>query len=131
VRFPKTKLSASPFTFVSVACTRHLTQFSIFPLCPAKQNLQLSLIILNFALIHNNERLENWKTPKRQQRNAKKESQTPSDRAMVTSPNNSFAKTICSICYEDLKPIIEDLQSITICGHVFHELWYGNDFACA
>ncbi|KAL9385395.1 hypothetical protein Peur_022405 [Populus x canadensis] len=41
---------------------------------------------------------------------------------MVTNPNNSFAKTICSICYEDLKPIIEDLQSITICGHVFHEL---------
>ncbi|KAG6748151.1 hypothetical protein POTOM_048052 [Populus tomentosa] len=41
---------------------------------------------------------------------------------MVTNPNNSFAKTICSICYEDLKPIIEDLQSISICGHVFHEL---------
>ncbi|KAK4354032.1 hypothetical protein RND71_026226 [Anisodus tanguticus] len=31
-------------------------------------------------------------------------------------------KTICSICYEDLNPIIEDLQSVTICGHVFHEL---------
>uniref|UniRef100_A0A6N2MG88 RING-type domain-containing protein n=1 Tax=Salix viminalis TaxID=40686 RepID=A0A6N2MG88_SALVM len=41
---------------------------------------------------------------------------------MVTNPNSSFAKTICSICYEDLKPIIEDLQSISICGHVFHEL---------
>ncbi|KAM3344613.1 putative autophagy-related protein 11 isoform X1 [Capsicum galapagoense] len=36
--------------------------------------------------------------------------------------NNSFGKTICSICYEDLNPIIEDLQSVTICGHVFHEL---------
>ncbi|GFP91479.1 hypothetical protein PHJA_001291900 [Phtheirospermum japonicum] len=35
---------------------------------------------------------------------------------------NSFAKTICSICYEDLKPLIEDLQSISVCGHVFHEL---------
>ncbi|KAG8663752.1 hypothetical protein MANES_01G252600v8 [Manihot esculenta] len=35
---------------------------------------------------------------------------------------NSFAKTICSICYEDLKPIVEDLQAISICGHVFHEL---------
>ncbi|KAL6982063.1 hypothetical protein U1Q18_023679 [Sarracenia purpurea var. burkii] len=35
---------------------------------------------------------------------------------------NSFAKTICSICYEDLKPIAEDLQAISICGHVFHEL---------
>ncbi|KAK8565770.1 hypothetical protein V6N13_020850 [Hibiscus sabdariffa] len=34
----------------------------------------------------------------------------------------SFCKTICSICYEDLKPIVEDLQSISICGHVFHEL---------
>ncbi|KAL4562670.1 hypothetical protein LXL04_026699 [Taraxacum kok-saghyz] len=33
-----------------------------------------------------------------------------------------FAKTICSICYEDLKPIVEDLQAISICGHVFHEL---------
>ncbi|XP_015582908.2 uncharacterized protein LOC8286683 isoform X1 [Ricinus communis] len=35
---------------------------------------------------------------------------------------NSFAKTICSICYDDLKPIVEDLQAISICGHVFHEL---------
>ncbi|GMI98427.1 hypothetical protein like AT4G01270 [Hibiscus trionum] len=38
------------------------------------------------------------------------------------SGDNSFSKTICSICYEDLKPIVEDLQSISICGHVFHEL---------
>lgn len=36
--------------------------------------------------------------------------------------NDDFAKTICSICYEDLKPIVEDLQAISICGHVFHEL---------
>ncbi|XVF22481.1 hypothetical protein REPUB_Repub12eG0176500 [Reevesia pubescens] len=36
--------------------------------------------------------------------------------------DNLFSKTICSICYEDLKPIVEDLQSISICGHVFHEL---------
>ncbi|XWS46151.1 hypothetical protein CRYUN_Cryun14cG0039000 [Craigia yunnanensis] len=36
--------------------------------------------------------------------------------------DNSFSKTICSICYEDLKPIVEDLQCISICGHVFHEL---------
>ncbi|CAN4111530.1 unnamed protein product [Withania somnifera] len=35
---------------------------------------------------------------------------------------NTFAKTICSICYEDLKPLVEDLQSISLCGHVFHEL---------
>ncbi|GFY97370.1 RING/U-box superfamily protein [Actinidia rufa] len=35
---------------------------------------------------------------------------------------NTFSRTICSICYEDLKPIVEDLQSISICGHVFHEL---------
>ncbi|CAA2934987.1 filamin A-interacting 1-like [Olea europaea subsp. europaea] len=46
---------------------------------------------------------------------------------MVGCNNNninksSFARTICSICYEDLKPIIEDLQSISVCGHVFHEL---------
>ncbi|KAH9625220.1 hypothetical protein KSS87_019916 [Heliosperma pusillum] len=42
---------------------------------------------------------------------------------MVDSTNtSSFSKTICSICYEDLKPIVEDLQSISICGHVFHEL---------
>ncbi|XP_050387629.1 uncharacterized protein LOC126803935 [Argentina anserina] len=32
------------------------------------------------------------------------------------------AKTICSICYEDLRPVAEDLQSISLCGHVFHEL---------
>ncbi|KAK6162267.1 hypothetical protein DH2020_002108 [Rehmannia glutinosa] len=37
--------------------------------------------------------------------------------------SNSFVKTICSICYEDLKPLVEDLQSISVCGHVFHELW--------
>ncbi|XP_024018874.1 uncharacterized protein LOC21396108 [Morus notabilis] len=36
--------------------------------------------------------------------------------------NNTFGKTICSICYEDLKPVVEDLQAISICGHVFHEL---------
>ncbi|XP_057462863.1 uncharacterized protein LOC130752977 [Actinidia eriantha] len=35
---------------------------------------------------------------------------------------STFSRTICSICYEDLKPIVEDLQSISICGHVFHEL---------
>ncbi|XP_051129215.1 uncharacterized protein LOC127250068 [Andrographis paniculata] len=35
---------------------------------------------------------------------------------------NSFAKPICSICYEDLRPAIEHLQSISLCGHVFHEL---------
>ncbi|KAJ7962461.1 E3 ubiquitin-protein ligase TRAIP-like [Quillaja saponaria] len=39
-----------------------------------------------------------------------------------SNDNNNFGKTICSICYEDLKPIVEDLQSISICGHVFHEL---------
>ncbi|CAI9102027.1 OLC1v1000214C2 [Oldenlandia corymbosa var. corymbosa] len=39
-----------------------------------------------------------------------------------TAAASAFAKTICSICYEDLKPIVEDLQSISICGHVFHEL---------
>ncbi|KAL7233149.1 hypothetical protein ACSBR1_016896 [Camellia fascicularis] len=37
--------------------------------------------------------------------------------------DSTIAKPICSICYEDLNPIIEDLQSISICGHVFHELW--------
>ncbi|KAJ0964073.1 hypothetical protein J5N97_029195 [Dioscorea zingiberensis] len=31
-------------------------------------------------------------------------------------------KPVCSICYEDLKPVTEDLQSISLCGHVFHEL---------
>ncbi|GMH00475.1 hypothetical protein Nepgr_002314 [Nepenthes gracilis] len=35
---------------------------------------------------------------------------------------NAFAKTVCSICYEYLKPIEEDLQVISLCGHVFHEL---------
>ncbi|KAK9056157.1 hypothetical protein SSX86_027246 [Deinandra increscens subsp. villosa] len=44
---------------------------------------------------------------------------------MIGSCNDStqsFPKAICSICYEDLKPIVEDLQAISICGHVFHEL---------
>ncbi|KAJ8427358.1 hypothetical protein Cgig2_000487 [Carnegiea gigantea] len=36
-------------------------------------------------------------------------------------PNDNFAKTICSICYEDLKPIVEDLQAISICGHQWFE----------
>ncbi|MCL7042113.1 hypothetical protein MKW94_000936 [Papaver nudicaule] len=38
------------------------------------------------------------------------------------SNENEFGKTICTICYEDLKPLVEDLQAISICGHVFHEL---------
>ncbi|CAN6981018.1 unnamed protein product [Brassica oleracea var. botrytis] len=35
---------------------------------------------------------------------------------------NAAANAICSICYEDLKPVAENLQSISACGHVFHEL---------
>ncbi|KAF8087148.1 hypothetical protein N665_0596s0003 [Sinapis alba] len=35
---------------------------------------------------------------------------------------NAAANAICSICYEDLKPVAETLQSISACGHVFHEL---------
>ncbi|XP_010261367.1 PREDICTED: uncharacterized protein LOC104600221 [Nelumbo nucifera] len=38
------------------------------------------------------------------------------------SDESGFGKTICSICYEDFKPIVEDLQAISTCGHVFHEL---------
>ncbi|MED6195129.1 hypothetical protein PIB30_035055 [Stylosanthes scabra] len=40
----------------------------------------------------------------------------------MVDEQGDFAGTICSICYEDLKPVSEDLQSISICGHVFHEL---------
>ncbi|KAK7389896.1 hypothetical protein VNO78_25193 [Psophocarpus tetragonolobus] len=40
--------------------------------------------------------------------------------AMVDA--GDFAGIICSICYEPLKPISEDLQSVSVCGHVFHEL---------
>ncbi|CAL5414779.1 unnamed protein product [Camellia sinensis] len=42
----------------------------------------------------------------------------------ISSSNggSTIAKPICSIYYEDLNPIIEDLQSISICGHVFYEL---------
>ncbi|XP_031401483.1 uncharacterized protein LOC116211301 [Punica granatum] len=32
------------------------------------------------------------------------------------------SKMICTICFEELKPIFEDLQAVSICGHVFHEL---------
>ncbi|XP_031476956.1 uncharacterized protein LOC116248352 isoform X4 [Nymphaea colorata] len=35
--------------------------------------------------------------------------------------SNGFAKSICTICFQELNPIIEDIQSISICGHVFHE----------
>lgn len=38
------------------------------------------------------------------------------------SDTGSAAKIICAICYEDVKPVIEDLQSVSLCGHVFHEL---------
>ncbi|GAB4844529.1 hypothetical protein Ancab_037908 [Ancistrocladus abbreviatus] len=41
---------------------------------------------------------------------------------MAGCGGDTFSKTICAICYEDLKPIVEDLQVISICGHVFHEL---------
>ncbi|XP_030540940.1 uncharacterized protein LOC115748564 [Rhodamnia argentea] len=41
---------------------------------------------------------------------------------MAEMAGDGKSKTICSICFEDLKPIIEDLQAIPICGHVFHEL---------
>ncbi|CAA0820744.1 RING/U-box superfamily protein [Striga hermonthica] len=44
------------------------------------------------------------------------------DNGSANANTNSFAKTICSICYEDFKPLIEDLQSISVCGHVFHEI---------
>ncbi|KAF8017067.1 hypothetical protein BT93_H2320 [Corymbia citriodora subsp. variegata] len=41
---------------------------------------------------------------------------------MAETAGDARSKTICSICFEDLKPIVEDLQAIPICGHVFHEL---------
>ncbi|KAI3896479.1 hypothetical protein MKX03_014626 [Papaver bracteatum] len=28
---------------------------------------------------------------------------------------------VCMVCYEDLKPLTENLQVITTCGHVFHQ----------
>ncbi|OAY73422.1 hypothetical protein ACMD2_21832 [Ananas comosus] len=40
------------------------------------------------------------------------------------SHRTASQKPICTICYEDLKPVLEDLHSIPVCGHVFHELWY-------
>ncbi|XP_030457207.1 uncharacterized protein LOC115678050 [Syzygium oleosum] len=41
---------------------------------------------------------------------------------MAAAGGDARSTTICSICFEDLKPIVEDLQAIPICGHVFHEL---------
>lgn len=38
---------------------------------------------------------------------------------------DSTGSAICSICYDDLKPFVSDLQAVSVCGHVFHELWYG------
>ncbi|CAH8323956.1 unnamed protein product [Eruca vesicaria subsp. sativa] len=40
----------------------------------------------------------------------------------MAGENATVANAICSICYEDLKPVAENLQSISACGHVFHEL---------
>ncbi|RWW81710.1 hypothetical protein BHE74_00009864 [Ensete ventricosum] len=53
--------------------------------------------------------------------------------ARISTPQTSMAeeeedgrtrgsKPICTICYEDLKPLVEHLQAVPICGHVFHEL---------
>ncbi|GER57418.1 RING/U-box superfamily protein [Striga asiatica] len=43
------------------------------------------------------------------------------DNDSANANRNSFAKTICSICYEDFKPLTEDLQSISVCGHQWFE----------
>ncbi|RZC89269.1 hypothetical protein C5167_030964 [Papaver somniferum] len=34
--------------------------------------------------------------------------------------DNEFG--VCMVCFEDLKPLSENLQVISICGHVFHQL---------
>ncbi|KAJ4958611.1 hypothetical protein NE237_025722 [Protea cynaroides] len=39
-----------------------------------------------------------------------------------------FSDTVCSICFDDLKPIVQHLQVISICGHVFHETCVQNWF---
>ncbi|KAG0479208.1 hypothetical protein HPP92_013927 [Vanilla planifolia] len=44
------------------------------------------------------------------------------DSAAGNADCGSWQKAICTICFEDLKPIVEDLQTLSICGHVFHEL---------
>ncbi|XP_078440117.1 uncharacterized protein LOC144710266 [Wolffia australiana] len=47
------------------------------------------------------------------------------DLSQVSPPladaNGSNGHPICPICYEDLRPVAEDLLSISVCGHVFHE----------
>ena len=48
---------------------------------------------------------------------------TKNERDMVGLGGKSIVKTICSICFEDLKPLAQDLQAISVCGHVFHEPW--------
>ncbi|CAN6485220.1 unnamed protein product [Victoria cruziana] len=35
--------------------------------------------------------------------------------------SDGFMKSMCTICFQGLNPIIEDIQSISVCGHVFHE----------
>ncbi|KAK8951600.1 RING-H2 finger protein ATL30 [Platanthera zijinensis] len=45
-----------------------------------------------------------------------------SDSNSPPSGGGGVQKPICTICFEDLKPIVEDLQTLLICGHVFHEL---------
>ena len=59
------------------------------------------------------------KKPKQKQKQEHRET----GRVIEMVGDTSFGKTICSICYEDLKPLSEYLQAITPCGHVFHEHW--------
>ncbi|KAM1816310.1 hypothetical protein ACFX12_000729 [Malus domestica] len=41
---------------------------------------------------------------------------------------DGLTKTICSLCCKDFDPVVEDLQVISICGHVFHELCLQESF---
>lgn len=45
------------------------------------------------------------------------------DFVMVGGLTGAVGNLICSICYEDLKPVIENHQAIPVCGQVFHEVW--------
>ncbi|KAJ4803725.1 RING/U-box superfamily protein [Rhynchospora pubera] len=38
------------------------------------------------------------------------------------SATSAAQRPICAICYEDLRPVVEHLQCVPACGHVFHEL---------
>lgn len=51
-------------------------------------------------------------------------SRSPSDVAAAAAMTAAAAWPVCTICYEDLRPLSDQhLHCLPACGHVFHALW--------